>query len=123
MRHALILVGSAVLLIASDSVARPDYTGRLTPKAAEAMTKSRHVDAVQASSALAGAQEQAPEAGTSRRTTRVVVLPDGSLRAYFGEEHMNDLVAVKRSDGKVSATCAHEGGLHLHDHALQAEVK
>ena len=124
MRSALILMCSAVLLIASDSVARPDYTGRLTPKAAEAVRLSRQsLGAVQASSALAGAQAQGAVTGSVRQTTTVVVRPDGSLRAYFGEEHMNDMLAVKGSDGKVTATCAHGGGQHLHEHAVRAEVK
>ena len=124
MRNALILVCSAGFLIGSDSVARSDSGAQLTPKAAEALKQARqHGGAIHLPSAVAGAQEQGSEAGVPRRTTRVVVRPDGSLRAYFGDDQMTDMVAVKRTDGKVSATCAHDGGQHLHEHAAGAEVK
>lgn len=124
MRNALILVCSAGFLVASDSVARPDSGARLTPKAAAALKQARqHGGAVHFPSAVAGVQQQGSESGVPQRTTRVVVRPDGSLRAYLGDDHMTDMVAVKGTDGKVAATCAHDGGQHLHEHAVPAEVK
>jgi hypothetical protein len=49
--------------------------------------------------------ELAARYATPRRT-EVFVQPDGSIIATLGDEHMEDLVAVRKPDGSVSMECA-----------------
>jgi hypothetical protein len=137
MRTTFILLFTVSFSIASDSHVRPDPgPGRLTPKAAEVVKKARQYEAATSpvvggsSTALNAAARQGASAGAtqaawspvSARRTRVVVRPDGSLRAYLGEEHMTDLVAVKNAGG-VSTTCATDADLKALESRLRADVK
>jgi hypothetical protein len=138
MRTTFILLFTASFWIASDSLARTDSGARkLTPKAAEVVKKARQYEAsashvvVGSSAAMAATDGQGSPAGadqratnsTSARRTRVVVRPDGSLRAYLGEEHMTDLVAVKHASGGVSTTCATDADPKALEGKLRAEIR
>jgi hypothetical protein len=126
MRRAVILLVSAVVLTASASDTRTESKPpTLTPKAAEAVIKARQYSGSHTQlNAAAGAQSGRPAAeNPASRSTRVVVRPDGSLRAYLGDEHMNDLVAVKKADGEVSTQCAPGADPKVAERHLHAEVK
>jgi hypothetical protein len=139
MRTTCILLFTASFWIASDSLVGTDSGARkLTPRAAEVVRQARQYEAAASqvvggfSAAAAAIGGQAPagvgqpgsaSAAGSARRTRVVIRPDGSLRAYLGDEHMTDLVAVKSAAGDVSTTCATDADPKAFERTLRAEVR
>jgi hypothetical protein len=121
MRSTFILIFSATAIVASEPVARPDAVVTLTPTALEAVKRAGYETAAPVD-ALAAGQAGGPAGALTGRTTRVVVRPDGSLRAYLGDEHMTDMVAVK-SHGRVATTCSHGADLSAAHAALHGEEK
>lgn len=115
-----LLTASSMLLATAASAERVRPKKKLTPKAAEVLENARRYKAstAPASSGLKAAKDpdtgefRAPAAGELRpsatgtgRTTTFVARPDGSVRAYLGDEHLTDLAAVKNADGSVTTHC------------------
>jgi len=106
----------------------------LTPKAAEAVRKAREYRGAADGAGVKAAKDrrtgklrqpapgELPPAKPTGRVTEVVVQPDGSVRAYLGDEFLNDTVAVKTEDGRVSVRCA-PGAESSLEHAAHLEVK
>lgn len=107
----------------------------LTPKAAEAVRKAREYQG--AAHGIAGVKAakdrrtgrlrqpdpgELPPSKSTGRVTEVVVQPDGSVRAYLGDEFLNDTVAVKTEDGRIAVRCAPDAESSL-EHAAHLEVK
>ena len=125
MRSTCLLLFSATVLIASEPVARPDSIVALTPTAAEAVKQARQYETTVMTSAASQDQGGNTSSGVNvpGRRTRVVVRPDGSLRAYLGEEHMNNLVAVRSTDGRISTTCGTDADPKTVETSARAEEK
>jgi hypothetical protein len=135
MRTSIVLFSISTLLASGGAALAETRSPKLTPKAAEAVKQARKQKAptVPAASGLKASRNpetgelRAPEAGelgpspSTGAKTRVVVQRDGSLRAYLGDEHLSDLVAVKKSDGSVAVQCGPHG--HEPAAARQPEVK
>lgn len=119
---------------AADS-GQEEVAPNLTPKAAEAVKKAREykgaahgVAGVKAAKDRRTGRLRQPEPGelppsrSTGRVTEVVVQPDGSVRAYLGDEFLNDTVAVKTEDGRIAVRCAPDAESSL-EHAAHLEVK
>jgi hypothetical protein len=119
MRASLLLILSSAALAPGAALAA-DEPGmeKLTPRAAEAVALARAAQPVD-SEATEGARK-GTDPGPKKtvkpgelaaryaapRNTEVFVQRDGSVIATLGDEHMEDLVAVRNPDGSMSMQCA-----------------